>query len=168
MRRNCASNASNEHPNATNTRPARMASAQGMERRTTKAAGSKFSCAVRFTCAEGGAPSLETSLKPFAAPAGFQAALLVSRDGLVVASEIADAPSREEKIGVALSTLARTSGEALERLGFGAFEGGILESAGGGRLFLKNAPDGTLGIFAKAEAKPGLVEREIDRWGTHA
>jgi hypothetical protein len=31
MRRNCASNASNEHPNATNTRPARIASAQGIE-----------------------------------------------------------------------------------------------------------------------------------------
>src|SRR5258706_598659 len=51
MRFNWASNASKDLPNATKTSPAWVASAQGMERRQTKASGVKLSCAVRFTCA---------------------------------------------------------------------------------------------------------------------
>jgi hypothetical protein len=38
-------------PKATNIRPACMLTIQGMERRSTKASGSKLSCAVRLTCA---------------------------------------------------------------------------------------------------------------------
>src|SRR5216117_3241896 len=63
MRFNCASKASSDLPKATNTSPARVASAQGIERRSTKASGEKLSCVVRFTCAEGGAlPSSLLSL----------------------------------------------------------------------------------------------------------
>src|SRR3979411_2118641 len=63
MRLSCASKASSDLPKATNTSPARAASAQGIERRSTKASGEKLSCAVRFTCAEGGAlPSSLLSL----------------------------------------------------------------------------------------------------------
>src|SRR5437867_8285159 len=63
MRLSCASKASSDLPKATNTSPARVASAQGIERRSTKASGEKLSCAVLLTCAEGGAlPSSLLSL----------------------------------------------------------------------------------------------------------
>src|SRR5712691_13054751 len=55
MRFSCASKALSDLPKATNTSPARVASAQGIERRSTKASGEKLSCVVLFTCAEGGA-----------------------------------------------------------------------------------------------------------------
>src|SRR5689334_21185147 len=45
----CASKASNDFPNTKKLSPPRMPSAHGIERRNTKASGSKLSCAVRLT-----------------------------------------------------------------------------------------------------------------------
>src|SRR5258706_310356 len=58
MRFSCASKAASDLPKATNTSPARVASAQGIERRSTKASGEKLSCVVLFTCPEGGREDL--------------------------------------------------------------------------------------------------------------
>ena len=60
MRASSASKASSDLPKATNTSPARAPSAQGIERRSMKASGSKLSCAVRFTCADAGARTSST------------------------------------------------------------------------------------------------------------
>src|SRR3954466_3445613 len=57
MRRIMRSKASSEATYAMNSNPCRVSPAQGIERRTMNAAGSKLSCAVRLTCAVSGASS---------------------------------------------------------------------------------------------------------------
>ena len=79
MRRSWASNASNDLPNATNIKPSRLASAHGIDRRTTNAGGSKLSCSVRFTWAEIGAES-SSSLSLNRRP------IILSRSVCVIAS----------------------------------------------------------------------------------
>jgi predicted regulator of Ras-like GTPase activity (Roadblock/LC7/MglB family) len=92
---------------------------------------------------------------------GDRTALLLDRDGLVLAGTYVDAEGREvsEEIGAQLSGLADESARALDQLGLGAWES-LLVEAQHATVALGPAPEGAVVLVAAARDTPvGLVRR---------
>jgi predicted regulator of Ras-like GTPase activity (Roadblock/LC7/MglB family) len=90
---------------------------------------------------------------------GDRTALLLDRDGLVLAGTYVDAEGREvsEEIGGQLSGLADESARALDQLGLGAWES-LLVEAQHATVALAPAPEGAVVLVAAARDTPvGLV-----------
>lgn len=92
---------------------------------------------------------------------GDRTALLLDRDGLVLAGTYVDAEGHEvsEEIGAQLSGLADESARALDQLGLGAWES-LLVEAQHATVALAPAPEGAVVLVAAARDTPvGLVRR---------
>jgi predicted regulator of Ras-like GTPase activity (Roadblock/LC7/MglB family) len=96
---------------------------------------------------------------------GDRTALLLDRDGLVLAGTYVDGEGREvsEEIGAQLSGLADESARALEQLGLGAWES-LLVEAQHAAVALAPAPEGAVVLVAAARDTPvGLLRRLLTR-----
>jgi predicted regulator of Ras-like GTPase activity (Roadblock/LC7/MglB family) len=96
---------------------------------------------------------------------GDRTALLLDRDGLVLAGTYVDGEGREvsEEIGAQLSGLADESARALEQLGLGGWES-LLVEAQYATVALAPAPDRSVVLVAAArDTQVGLVRRLLAR-----
>lgn len=101
---------------------------------------------------------------------GDRTALLLDRDGLVMAGTYVDGAGNEvaEEVGAQLSGLADEAGRALEQLGLGAWES-LMAEAQYATVALAPAPEGAVVLVAAArDTQVGLVRRLLTRAGERA
>ncbi|MEI6231661.1 MAG: roadblock/LC7 domain-containing protein [Planctomycetota bacterium] len=91
--------------------------------------------------------------------AGVNGAILVDQYGLIVAANL-DASLDEGLVGALITNVYRTASNHSVKLGVGQFEEGVIEGADG-NIHIVQFDDMILTIFAKSDAKHGLLEKSI-------
>ena len=90
---------------------------------------------------------------------GVIGAVIVARDGNVIAADMNDDPDKEGAVAVFVGSAASQIGESLA---LGPFERGVVETLGSGsRLLIIERPDYYAGLLLSERASPALVAAKV-------